>query len=221
MYPDDEMLQMSGLQHFAFCRRQWALIHCEGIWHENLLTTQGKLMHERAHDEKQRERRGDILVLRDLSVVSGQLGLIGKCDVVEFHQSAEGAKLHGETGFWQIYPVEYKRGKPKAHRADEVQLCAQAIALEEMLHCAVLEGALFYGEPHRRQAVSFDEELRELTQQLSDEMHDVMRRGYTPRVKPSKRCASCSLADVCLPSMLRHKTVSSYIHDHIFREDIL
>ena len=176
-YRDEDLLPLSGLQHFAFCRRQWALIHVENQWQENLRTVEGHLLHQRAHDEAMRERRGDTLILRGLSVVSYYLGLSGKCDVVEFHLNPEGVSLRGEEGLWLPYPVEYKRGKPKGHQADELQLCAQAMCLEEMLCCMIPEGALFYGEPRRRSVVSFSPQLRQSVQSFSDEMHQYYHRG--------------------------------------------
>ena len=157
----EDLLPLSGLQHFAFCRRQWALIHLEQQWQENLRTVEGGLLHRRAHEGAARERRSDTLILRGLQVVSHQLGLSGQCDVVEFHAAPKGVPLQGEEGLWQPYPVEYKRGKPKSHQADELQLCAQAMCLEEMLCCDIPEGALFYGEPRRREPVAFTEELRQ------------------------------------------------------------
>ena len=185
-YSSEDLLPLSGLQHFAFCRRQWALIHLEQQWKENLRTVEGNLLHRRAHDEVARERRGGTLILRGLQVVSHQLGLSGQCDVVEFHADPEGVSLQGEAGLWQPYPVEYKRGSPKSHQADELQLCAQAMCLEEMLCCSIPEGALFYGEPRRRTVVFFTPELRETVREDSDEMHQLYRRGHTPKAKPSK-----------------------------------
>lgn len=208
---EEDFLALSGLQHFAFCRRQWALIHIEDQWAENLRTVEGDLFHRRAHDEKQRERRGDILILRGLSVFSHTLGLTGKCDVTEFHADPEGIPLQSEEGLWRPYPVEYKRGAPKDHDADELQLCAQAMCLEEMLCCEITEGALFYGEIRHRTPVSFSSELRESVVFLSDEMHQIYRRGHTPKVKPSKRCNACSLKELCLPRMLRKISVSDYL----------
>ena len=130
-YTEDEMLQLSGLQHFAFCRRQWALIHIEDLWVDNFYTTDGSMFHRKAHDETFREKRGNILTLRGLFVSSHSLGLTGKCDIVEFHRAQDGIPLHGEDGLWLPFPIEYKRGKPKEHQADELQLCAQAMCLEE------------------------------------------------------------------------------------------
>ncbi len=155
VYDEDEFLALSGIQHFAFCRRQWALIHLEQAWADNVLTAEGDLMHRRAHDEELRERRGDILVVRGLAVHSRALGLAGKCDVVEFHKDESGHPLAGEDGLWRPVPVEYKRGRSKASDADRLQLAAQALCLEEMLGCDVLEGFLFYGETRSRERVEF------------------------------------------------------------------
>lgn len=207
------MLQLSGLQHFIFCRRQWALIHIENQWNENLRTVEGNLMHARAHDEKQRERRGDLLILRGLPVFSRSLGISGQCDVVEFRTDPAGVPLHGEDGLWRPCPVEYKRGKPKSHDADQMQLCAQAMCLEEMLCCTIPEGALFYGEPRRRTAVPFTEDLRQAVRDALKEMHQLFQRGYTPRVKPSKSCNACSLKELCLPALTRRGSAAAYLQN--------
>ena len=211
MEQKDEYLQLSGLQHFSFCRRQWALIHIENQWSENLRTIEGNLFHNRAHDEQRRERRGDTLILRGLPIVSHTLKLSGQCDVLEFHASPKGVHLRGEEGLWIPFPVEYKRGAPKENFADQLQLCAQAICLEEMLCCSILEGALFYGETRRRTAVLFTEELREKVRLTTAEMHQMFRRGYTPKVKPTKSCNACSLKELCLPVLMREKNVSEYL----------
>ena len=211
IYPEEEYLQLSGLQHFAFCRRQWALIHIEQQWKENLRTVEGDLFHQRAHDEHTREKRGNTLILRGLPVISHRLGLSGKCDVVEFHADEKGVSLAGEAGLWIPYPVEYKRGAPKSHDADIFQLCAQAACLEEMLCCRVPPGALFYGESRRRVEVDFTEELRERIKSMAEEMHSLYTKGYTPRVKPSKSCNACSLKELCLPALMREKKVDDYL----------
>lgn len=207
------MLQLSGLPHFIFCRRQWALIHIENQWKENLRTVEGNLMHARAHDEKQRERRGDLLILRGLPVFSRSLGISGQCDVVEFRTDPAGVPLHGEDGLWRPCPVEYKRGKPKSHDADQMQLCAQAMCLEEMLCCTIPEGALFYGEPRRRTSVPFTEDLRQAVRDALKEMHQLFQRGYTPRVKPSKSCNACSLKELCLPALTRRGSAAAYLQN--------
>ena len=210
-YHEEDFLPLSGLQHFAFCRRQWALIHLEQQWRENLRTTEGALFHRRAHDGGERERRGDTLLLRGLPVFSRALGLSGQCDVVEFHASPDGVPLQGEEGLWLPFPVEYKRGKPKPHQADELQLCAQAMCLEEMLCCPVPEGALFYGEPRRRTPVAFTEALRQQVRADTEEMHQLYRRGHTPKAKPGKGCSACSLKDLCLPRLARREPVAGYL----------
>ena len=212
MYAEEDFLPLSGLQHFAFCRRQWALIQIEQQWKENLRTVEGDLFHRRAHNEQERERRGDTLILRGLPVVSHTLGLSGKCDVVEFRADSDGIRLHGEEGLWMPFPVEYKRGAPKTHQADELQLCAQAMCLEEMLCCAVPEGALFYGETRRRKAVCFTPELRRQVCAMTAEMHQLRRRGHTPNVKPSKGCGACSLKELCLPVLMKGNDVDAYLH---------
>jgi len=214
-----EPLMISALQHFAFCRRQWALIHIEQLWQDNARTVEGNLMHQRAHDEKQIEKRGDLVIMRGLRVQSQRLGVHGICDVVEFKRSEKGIALAGYDGRWTPYPVEYKRGKPKTHDADELQLCAQAMCLEEMLLCSIPEGSLYYGEPHRRTRVEFTQELRERVETSLLEMHQYTERGYTPKPRPSKGCNACSLKDICLPKLHRTPAVSAYISQHIGEED--
>ena len=211
MYAQDDFLQLSGLQHFAFCRRQWALIHIENQWKENLRTVDGDLFHTRVHDNTQRERRGDTLILRGLPVMSRKLGISGQCDAVEFHADANGIILQGEEGLWQPFPIEYKRGAPKTHDADALQLCAQALCLEEMLCCSIKAGALFYGETRKRESIEFTSELRTRVQSLLEEMHQLQNRGYTPRVKPTKSCNACSLKEICLPGLQRKRSTLSYL----------
>lgn len=212
MYAEEDYLPLSAIQRFAFCRREWALIHIENQWAENLYTIEGNLFHERTHDETQREKRGDMLILRRLSIFSPILGLSGQCDVVEFHAAPTGVPLRGEEGLWRPYPVEYKRGKPKSHQADELQLCAQAMCLEEMLCCAISEGSLFYGETRRRTRVALDESLRQQVKALCEEMHQLYKRGYTPKVKPTKSCNACALKELCLPSLSQKRPVKDYLH---------
>ena len=211
MYDPDDCLMISGLQHFRFCRRQWALIYIEQQWAENLRTTEGALLHKRAHDEQLRESRGDTIITRSLHVYSLTLGLSGQCDVVEFHRDERGVPLHGYEGTWLPYPVEYKRGHAKQDGCDELQLCAQAMCLEEMLCCSIPEGALFYGEPRRRTVVFFTPELRETVRRDSDEMHQLYHRGHTPKAKPSKSCSACSLKELCLPQLVRRESVQTYL----------
>ena len=210
-WPEEDWLQLSGLQHFAFCRRQWALIHIEDLWAENFRTADGRLMHEHVHDQEFRESRGDCLIVRGLAIHSKKLGISGQCDVVEFHKDSAGIPLQNREGLWLPYPVEYKRGKPKEHSADELQLCAQAMCLEQMLCCSVPEGALYYGEPRRRTVVSFTCQLRRQVQSSLSEMHELYQRRHTPKVKPSKACNACSLKELCLPKLMSRKKVADYL----------
>lgn len=176
-------------------------------------------MHARAHDSSLRERRGNTLILRELSVSSNALGFSGQCDVVEFHLSPDGVELRGESGKWLPFPVEYKRGEPKENNADRLQLCAQAMCLEEMLCCKIPDGALFYGETRRRQPVEFTDELRAEVVRLSEEMHALAARGHTPKARMTKGCNACSLKELCLPKLSKRKTALSYIHEHLNEED--
>ncbi len=214
-YKEEDYLQLSGLQHFIFCRRQWALIHIEGQWVENFLTVDGELLHEKAHDAGLRESRGDRIIIRGMPIRSARLGVSGQCDVVELHRSSNGVQLPNLQGSWQPYPVEYKRGKPKEDSADILQLCGQALCLEEMLCCTVPEGALYYGETRHRTSVPFTSELRSQVEDALAEMHQLYQRGYTPKVKPRKGCSSCSLKNICLPKMLRTKSVSAYLAERM------
>ena len=213
-----ELLMLSGLQHFAYCRRQWALIHVEQQWQENLHTAEGQVFHQRAHDEKQTEMRGDTVIVRGLRVQSERLGVSGICDVVEFRRAPEGIALAGREGRFCVYPIEYKKGAPKEHQADELQLCAQAMCLEEMLVCEIGEGSLFYGETRRRTRVTFTPELRAQVEQMLEEMHGYDARGYTPGVRRHRGCAACSLREICLPGMERNPAASAYLRAHAQEE---
>ncbi len=212
---DDDYLMLSGLQHFSFCRRQWALIHIEQQWKENEHTIDGMLFHKVAHDSKAIEKRGDIIITRGLRIKSEQYRVTGICDVVEFHKSENGITLHDYEGLWQPYPIEYKKGKPKTNLADELQLCGQAICLEEMLLCDIDSGSLFYGETRRRVKVEFTKELRDKVKDMLQEMQDLWKKGYTPKVKPHKGCNACSLKDICMPKLRKNPSVKSYIEKRL------
>ena len=203
-------VMLSALQHYLFCPRQCALIHVEGVWSENYLTATGRHLHERV-DQKGGETRKNVHLATALRIVSNRLGLIGVADMVEFHRQtvqfdANGAcvaaRLPGRAGFWRPFPVEYKRGSPKSHRADEVQLCAQALCLEEMLCVSIASGALFYGETRRRVDILFDGELRTLTENIAAKVHALISVGETPPPALTKGCKSCSLFDQCRPENL-------------------
>ena len=215
-YSPSEYLPLSGIQHFIFCRRQWALIHIEQQWQDNAFTAEGQIIHKRADDPFFTETRGDVIIARSVPVSSPTLGLSGICDVVEFNLSEEGIQLPGREGTYKPIPIEYKRGRKKHGPCDEAQLCAQAICLEEMLLTPILYGYIFYAQTRRRVRIEFTEELRILVKKSSDEMHNYYRRGYTPKVRPSKACRSCSLADICLPKLQKQSlSAKTYIQIHL------
>lgn len=216
---EGDFLPLSGIQHFAFCRRQWALIHVEQQWAENARTVDGDLFHRRAHDAQQFEARGDLLIARGLRIASRKLGLSGVCDVVEFRRDPAGITLAGREGSWRAHPVEYKRGAPKENEADALQLCAQAMCLEEMLACEISEGSLFYGETRRRTAVRFDAALRGRVEDAAKEMHAYFDRGHTPAASPSKACNACSLKEICLPRLRRTPDVRNYLRRCMKEDD--
>lgn len=215
-YNEEDYLNIAGLQHFAFCRRQWALAYIEMQWDENLRTSEGHILHENAHDAFFTEKRGELLISRGMAVYSRELGVNGVCDVVEFHASPKGVSIFGQPGKWLPVPVEYKRGTPKENDADSLQLCCQAMCLEEMLLCKRIPKAyLYYGETARRTAISLDDTLREKVKALLTEMHELYRRKYTPRVKPTRSCNACSLKNLCLPRLYRVGSASEYIRKRL------
>jgi len=214
MLDTDDYLLISGIQHFVFCRRQWALGYIEMQWADNAHTTSGHLMHARAHDHSLTEKRGGLIIVRDMPVFSRSMRVNGKCDVVEFRSDAGGVSLFGREGLWLPCPIEYKRGKPKEHDADRLQLCTQAMCLEEMLLCPPIQTAfLYYGETKRREAVQLDDLLRNTVRDMFAEMRNYFERRYTPRAKPTKHCTSCSLKDICLPKMPSEGRVAAYIQN--------
>jgi CRISPR-associated exonuclease Cas4 len=218
MPEDDAWLLLSGIQHFAYCPRQWALIHVEQQWAENAFTASGRIMHDKVHQDMGHELRGDVLTVRGLRVASHRLKISGVCDVVEFHQREDGVELKSFRGLWLPFPVEYKHGAPKPHDADRLQLCAQAVCLEEMLLCTIREGALFYGKTRRRETVVFDEFLRHALDTAVERMHDLLKRGHTPKAKKHKGCDACSLQSVCLPALTVQEKSEQYVRRHL-RED--
>lgn len=221
MYTEDDLLPISAVQHLLFCPRQCALIHVEGVWQENRLTAEGRVGHERVHEAPDESRR-DVRIVRALRLQSLQLGLAGVADVVELHRAdapAESERGDGAAvrvpslpGRWTVFPIEYKRGRPKRNQCDQVQLCAQAMCLEEMLSAAIPEGALFYGRTRRRHRVVLDAALRQRTRGAAGELHRLIDSGVTPPPDFSARCKSCSLQELCLPQRTaRAKSASSYV----------
>jgi len=205
MFDEDDLLPLSGLQHLQFCERQWGLIHIEQVWAENRLTAEGRELHERAHAGGAESRPG-LRIARGLRLRSLRLGLAGEADVVEFHWEESGAAIPGMDGRWRVFPVEYKRGRPKRDGSDEIQLCAQGLCLEEMFGAAVAGGALYYGQQRRRREVAFDEELRARTEALARRMHALYRARVTPAAVEEPKCERCSLLDLCLPGTLGKRT---------------
>lgn len=215
MYSEEDLLLLSGIQHIAFCPRQWALIHIEQQWTENRLTVEGHHLHERVDDPFITDSRKKVVTCRSLAVVSYKLGLYGMADLVEFFPTDNpdnATSLTGKSGFWQPIPIEYKRGKPKPEVIDEVQLCAQAICLEEMYNLKISEGFLYYGETRHRFEVAFDDKLRKVVEEYSSRMHYLFERRITPLAEYAPRCKSCSLNNECLPKqMTGGDTVNNYL----------
>lgn len=220
-YQDDEMLMLSGIQHYMFCPRQWALIHIEQQWEENSLTIEGKFLHKNVDNPSYRQKNGDSVSLRSVPISSKTLGLYGLTDVVELHpsDSPENAIRHPlYDGFWKVYPVEYKRGSSKPDERDKVQLAAQTICLEEMLGVKIEEGALYYGETRRRELVLIDDELRSLTYSCAKKMHEIYNSSEMPAPVKFPHCKKCSLVDVCMPDVGHFMSASSYLKRNLYEE---
>lgn len=198
-----ELIPISALNQYVYCPRRCALIHIEQAWSENVFTAEGRIMHDKA-DSNKYESRGKVRIDYGVPLRSLRLGLIGKADVVEFHRRGDGT--------WLPFPVEYKRGKPKSDNCDRVQLCAQAICLEEMLNVEIREGALFYGQTRRREDVIFDKSLRAETEDIARLVHDLIESGITPKPEYSKKCDRCSLLGLCMPKICgKAKSVNKYL----------
>lgn len=221
MYSEDEYLLLSGIQHFMFCRRQWALIHIEQQWEENFRTTDGKIMHTNVHDDSFHEKRGRTIITRAMAVSSARLGISGECDAVEFIKSKDGVSIFGYDGKYSVVPVEYKRGKPKEDESDIMQLAAQKMCLEEMLCCDIPFGYMYYGETKHRLKVVFDEVLCRNTENAIDEMHRLYSRRHTPKVRRTKACNACSLKNICLPVICGKMTASEYVKKTLSLEETL
>lgn len=204
-----EPIYLSRLQHYLYCPRQFALIELEDVWLENQFTAEGQVLHQRVNQPEQ-EKRGAVRTVRALRLAHAELGIEGVADVVEYHRQADGTE--------RPFPVEYKRGRPKAHRADEVQLCAQALCLEAMHATPVNEGALFYGEVRRRLLVSFDAALRDLTLQTILACRTIVQTKLTPKaIYQAKKCGNCSLLDQCHPKDFA-KSASSWLAQQLAKD---
>lgn len=216
-YSDDDLLMLSGIQHIAFCERQWAFIHIEQQWSENLLTVEGKHLHEKVDDPFANETRGDVVTLRAVSLTSYKLGFYGRADVIELVKAGKDEidntiEIADKQGRWKVMPVEYKRGKPKPDERDEVQLCAQAMCLEEMHNTIIEKGYLYYGETRHRHEVEFTYYLRTLVMNYANRMHELFSGGITPKPEYKPHCRSCSLVDICLPKNIEgNESVNEYL----------
>ncbi|NOQ21288.1 MAG: CRISPR-associated protein Cas4 [Candidatus Aegiribacteria sp.] len=208
MYSETNLLPLSALNHFVYCKRRCALIHIEQQWVENRFTAEGRAQHERV-DRQDHKTRDGVRIEYAVPLRSLQLGLIGKADAIEFHPDSE----RSNPDFLGIvYPVEHKRGRPKPSHCDWVQLCAQALCLEEMMNTEIPEGAIFYGKPRRRQTVAFDTALREETKETALSLHALIKSRKTPPAEyDSKKCGPCSLLEICMPK--KHRTVSRYLQE--------
>ena len=214
-YKEEDFLLISGIQHFVFCRRQWALIHVEQQWEENYFTVDGEIKHERTNNANIHEKQRDTITVRAMPVKSHVLGITGKCDVVEFKKDEMGIHIPQYNDKFTVAPIEYKRGKPKGDNSDILQLLAEAYCLEEMLAARIDKGYLFYFETRRREEIVFTNEYRQQLTDMIEEMHSYMNRGYTPKVRTGKKCKSCSLKNICLPELNKNKSVKQYIQGRI------
>ena len=210
MYDDDDLLPISSLQHLAFCERQWALIHMEGEWQENVLTVEGRQLHEYVHEQGASSRDG-VRSVRGLRLRSHMFGLYGVADLVEFHPDQSGVPVPGLRGTYAAYPVEYKRGRKRFDRADEIQLCAQAVCLEEMLAGAVPEGAVFYGQPRRRAVVAISGDLRDELTRLGERARMLLTQRAVPAANVGGHCKSCSLSAQCMPGLVSGDRSAAYV----------
>lgn len=216
-YDEDDLLALSGLQHYFFCKRQWALIHVEKQWVENVLTAEGRLLHDRVDNSKYIEYREGAIIERSLPMKSAEFGIYGVADVVEFFRSDKGVVLPKEEGLWVPRPVEYKRGKPKAGICDMAQLCGQALCLEELYGVKIESGDLFYWQTRHRLPVIFNDDLRQKVKYACMDMHNMLDNGITPAVPDGVKCENCSLVSVCVPKVQKKKSgkVGRYIDDNI------
>ena len=221
MYNDDDMLMLSGIQHFRFCPRQWALIHIDQQWEDNVLTMEGHIQHKRVDDPFYRQKCGDYISLRSVSIASHQLGLYGVSDVIELHPTEDESnsiKHPKYPGLWLPYPVEYKHGRPKRDEIDEVQLAAQAMCIEEQYGINIPLGAFFYAEIRQRLEIEINESLRNTVKECARKMHEVLSSGLIPPVKQGKHCKKCSLMDICLPQLSECTKVSYYLNKYLYEE---
>ena len=220
-YDEDDMLMLSGIQHFMFCPRQWALIHIGQHWEENRLTAEGRLLHKNVDNPSYRQKNGDVVTLRSVPVSSRTLGLFGYSDAIELtlSESDSNCIVHPKyPGWWKPCPVEYKRGRTKPDARDKVQLAAQVICLEEQYGIRIDEAFLFYAETNRREPVPIDMELRIQTQRCANEMHEIFKSGVIPKAEKKHGCTNCSLFDACMPELESRLMVNHYLNKYLYEE---
>ncbi|MGD0037777.1 MAG: CRISPR-associated protein Cas4 [Bacteroidota bacterium] len=204
MFTEDDYIQLSALQHYVFCPRQCGLIHVEDVWTDNMFTVRGEILHEKV-DTDTYETRGTLKTVRGLRIHSSRLGIVGRCDVVEFRK--------GKNEQEEVLPVEFKSGEPKEDVSDKVQLCAQVFCLEEMLNTKITQGAFFYGKIRRRNLVEMDAELRTQTEKIIASVHEIVSKKHVPPAKYSEKCRNCSLEDACMPRAMNERKLKQYIKE--------
>jgi CRISPR-associated exonuclease Cas4 len=203
MFTEDDFIMISALQHYVYCPRQCALIHVEDVWSENLFTVRGNILHEKV-DTDTYETRGDVKTVRGLRIHSFKYGLVGRCDVVEFHKTKTGN---------EAVPVEFKAGKPKENISDKVQLCAQALCLEEMLNIKIPKAVFFYGKIRRRNIIDIDDELRRQTEDIISKVREIVSCKIIPAAKYEAKCRNCSLQTICQPKAMNQRKLQNYIKE--------
>lgn len=221
MYSDDDMLMLSGIQHFRFCPRQWALIHIEQQWTDNRLTIEGQILHRHVDDPFYRQKCGDFITLRAVNVASHELGLYGISDAIELQPSysSDNTISHPKyPGRWKPIVIEYKHGKPKKNEIDEVQLAAQTMCIEEMYGIHIQQGAFFYGELRRRISIDITDSLRDTVKQCASQMHSMFADAIIPQAEYGKHCDKCSLKDICMPNADKAtKSVNAYLTKNLYQ----
>jgi CRISPR-associated exonuclease Cas4 len=205
-YAEDDFIQISALQHYVYCPRQCGLIHVENAWNENMFTVRGEILHDKV-DTDTYESRGTLRSVRGLRIHSFRLGIVGRCDVIEFRKPTKGSEAE------EVMPVEYKSGEPKDNISDKVQLCAQVLCLEEMLNAQITHGAFFYGKIRRRSQVEIDKQLRAQTEDIIAAVHEIASKKAVPAAKYSEKCRNCSLEEICMPKAMNEKKLKQYMKE--------
>ncbi len=221
MFDDDDMLMLSGIQHFMFCPRQWALIHIEQLWEENRLTIEGKILHANVDNPFYRQKNGNTITLRSVPISSKELGLYGISDAIELTHAygpSNAIRHHKYPGYWTPHPIEYKRGRSKPDERDIVQVVAQTMCLEEMYCINISSCSIYYGETHSREHISVDNHIRSIVKDISQQMHSVFNSGLIPKPILKPHCKNCSLSDICMPKLSASSSVSDYLNQNLYEK---